>query len=127
MPDKILIKLNSNIMRTIMLLMLIALFACNQEKQIVIPKYEILDKVNLISGKKYADILIASYSLGTPADTIEGVLNVIAEKEKLDEIGLYCSHVAMKAAYSSSYADENPEALKCCLGSFKDRKFIKNK
>jgi len=89
------------------------------EKQKSLPEFIILDKIKLINGNTYADILIKSFSRSTPINEREATIKSIAKKENLQEISLYSTENAQKATFSSSFANTHPNALKNgYLGSF---------
>jgi len=101
----------------------------NVEKQAIddLPAYTIIDQVNLITGGKFGDILITSFSRETPRITRESVLKRIAKKEGFKEATLYCTMEAYRANMSASYLKVHPNALKIgYLGSLKDGKFFDN-
>jgi len=94
------------------------------EKQKSLPEYIILDKINLINGNAYADILIESFSRATPVNERETTIKAIAKKENLQEISLYSTKNAQKATFSSSFAKTHPNALKNgYLGTFEEGNF----
>ncbi len=96
------------------------------EEEVVdaLPAYTVIDQVKLLSGGKYGDILITSFSKSTPADVRESVLRRIAKKEGFTEAALYCTMEAYKANFSSSYLETHPDALnEGPLGSLKGGKF----
>ena len=82
-----------------------------------LPAYEILEVTELMAGGRFADVLVESLSRDTPAAERERVARLIKQKEGLKGIALYCSQEAMVAEYSASYAEENPGARECVLGS----------
>ena len=89
------------------------------EKQKLLPEYIILDKIKLINGNTYADILIKSFSRTTPVNERELTVKAIAKKENIQEISLYSTENAQKATFSSSFANKHPNVLKNgYLGSF---------
>lgn len=113
-------------------LILVLFISCNSKKSSEnaevkpsLPEYELLDKVNLINGQTFADVLIESYSQDTPSDSIQEALIYIAQELDVDEIFLVCSKDAQKANYSASFAEKHPEATDCVIGSFKNGKFEK--
>ncbi len=102
-------------------------FSCGKDKgeslvnQKPLPEYIILDKVKLLNGNIYADILIKSYSKNTPVDERESTVKVISQKENINEISLYSTENAKKANFSSSFSKKHPNALKNgYLGSYKN-------
>ena len=95
------------------------------KQEIELPNYEILDKINMMGGGVFADVLIESYSQNTPADSIETSLREISRIIEADEIFLYCSKEAQRANYSASFAESHPDASSCFLGTFKNGSFQK--
>ena len=90
-----------------------------------LPSYQIIDQIDLITGGKYGDILIISFSKVTPRVTRESILRRISKKEGFTEATLYCTMDAYKANNSASYLKAHPNALKeGCLGYLKDGKFF---
>ncbi len=96
-----------------------------KEDDIIIPEYKILDRVQMISGDIYYDILIESYSRKTSNIVIERILEAISKELSADIISLYCSREALKSNFSSSYSELHPEAIECYIGEYKNGKFIK--
>jgi len=90
-----------------------------------IPEYKILDKVQMISGDIYYDILIESFSRKTSNIVIERVLKAISKELSANIISLYCSREAQKSMFSSSYSELHPKAFECYIGEYKNGKFRK--
>jgi hypothetical protein len=89
-----------------------------------LPRYEILSTLRQMSGRVWGDVLIESFSRGTPADEREAVIRQIAAREGLDDVSLYCSRDAYEADMSSPFAEAHPEALpKCGLGTLQNGRF----
>jgi hypothetical protein len=88
------------------------------------PAYKVLDTVDMLTGGRYGEILVTSYSRQTSVAERESTLRAIMANENLFRADLYCSEDAAKANSSSSYAAEHPDALKTCyLGSIQDGVF----
>jgi hypothetical protein len=88
------------------------------------PGYQVLDTVDMLTGGRYGEILVTSYSRQTSIAGREATLRTIMAKENLSRADLYCSEDAAKANSSSSYAAAHPDALKTCfLGSIHDGAF----
>ncbi|GAB6283279.1 MAG: hypothetical protein STSR0008_20390 [Ignavibacterium sp.] len=83
----------------------------NREAASGLPAYTIIDQVNLLSGGRYGDILITTYSKSTSKKLIEKVLRQIASKEGFTQAALYCTMDAYKANNSASFSKEHPNAL----------------
>ncbi len=96
-----------------------------KENDIKIPEYKILDRVQMISGDIYYDILIESFSRKTSNLVIERVLKAISKELSANIISLYCSREALKSMFSSSYSELHPEAIECYIGEYKYGKFRK--
>lgn len=96
-----------------------------KENDIEIPEYKILDRVQMISGDIYYDILIETFSRKTSNLVIERVLKAISKELSANIISLYCSREALKSNFSSSYSELHPEAIECYIGEYKNGKFIK--
>lgn len=95
-----------------------------REASVEVPEYEILNSFELLTGDVIGEVLIASFSRETPAQTRANVAAAIAKREKLDEVTLYCSRDAQRANMSASFAEEHPDALGTCyLGSWEDGEF----
>lgn len=77
-----------------------------------LPEYIIIDQMDLLSGGRYGDILVESYSTDTPMNVREKTLRAIMGKENFTEASLYCTREAYKANMSSSYSESHPQALK---------------
>jgi len=89
-----------------------------------LPAYQIINRVDMISGKKYADVLIISFSKRTPEWRRESILRRIAKQEGFTEASLYCTMDAYSADMSASYLKAHPDALEeGYLGSLRDGKF----
>ncbi len=94
------------------------------EKVVVLPKYEILDKIQMISGKTFADIMIPSFTITMDKDSLSEIAFAILKKEGLDEAEFYVTKAAYKSNYSSSFANKNTNASKeGYLGGIKDKVF----
>ena len=88
------------------------------------PAYRVLDTVDMTTGGRYGEILIASFSRQTPAAERESTLRTIMTREGFSRADLYCSEEAKRANSSSSYAASHPNALKTCfMGSIQDGAF----
>ena len=89
-----------------------------------LPPYKVLDTVNLITGGRYGDVLVETYSRETPKEERESVLRSIAAKENFHQAALYCSEEAYQANNSASFLRGHPNALETCfLGGLKDGVF----
>lgn len=89
-----------------------------------LPAYVILDQFKLITGGKYGDVLVKSFSKDTPQNIVKTTLLKIAEKEGFTQACLYCTEEAYKANSSSSYLKQHPNALKeGLLGTLIDGQF----
>ena len=97
------------------------------EKQSTLPKYQIIETTNLLSGGVHADILVSELTYEMPTEILEKAAFAIQKNEKLKTLALFTSIDAKKAAYSDSYAEKNPHARKGHLGgiSFDTGKFSK--
>jgi len=93
------------------------------EAAATLPEYRVLDTVDQLSGATYGDVLVPSVSRDTSVARREEIARGIASEEGFGELALYCSEAAMQAQYSSSFAEENPDAQACYLGSFRDDAF----
>ncbi len=82
------------------------------EKVVILPRYEILDKIQMISGKTFADILIPNFTTTMDKDSLSKIAFAILKKERLDEAEFYVTKDAYKSNYSSSFANKNPNAVK---------------
>jgi hypothetical protein len=77
-----------------------------------IPEYKILFQVDLMSGAgKFGEILINSYSKGTPKEERESTLRKIIKKEGFVSAMLYSTEEAYKANSSESFSKAHPNAL----------------
>ena len=102
----------------------LACCAGEDEPAVEVPEYTLLDIVNQISGVRYGDVLVSSLSRDTTASHRFDVTKEIARREELGEATLYCSRDAFQANFSSSFAQEHPDALRTCLlGSLKGAQF----
>ena len=106
----------------------LALTACASEDEAApefeIPEYTVLDIVDQISGVRYGDVLVSTLQRDTPAGRRADVIKEIARREGLGEASLYCSRDAFRAAFSSSFAEEHPDALQTCyLGKLNGAQF----
>jgi len=81
-----------------------------------IPEYVIADRVEMMAGGVYADIVAPSLSPST--DELGIIANIIGSREGLKRFSLYCSEDAVKANFSASYWEANPEAVTCILGEW---------
>ena len=89
-----------------------------------LPEYRILDRTRLMGGGAHGDVLVESYSRETPAGNRREALRRIMSKEGLSEAALYCSEDAMRASYSSSYAEAHPsEVERCAIGVYVNGRF----
>ena len=93
-------------------------------QEVVIPQYTVLDIVDQLNGVRYGDVLAPTLSRETPAGRRADILKEVAKIEGLGDASLYCSREAFRANFSSSYAEEHPDALKTCLlGSMRGQRF----
>jgi hypothetical protein len=92
--------------------------------QPVLPQYVVIEKMNRLDGVMVADVLIESYSRETPVAERTRAAKGIAEKERFDQVSVYCKREAQKAQYSVSFQQSHPDALKTgYLGSYEDGSF----
>lgn len=90
-----------------------------------LPPYKILSQVNLLTGGRYGEVLIASYSRKTPAKTREQALRAIAQKEGFQRAVLYATETAYKANNSAAFLKAHPTAMKVgFLGSLENGAFV---
>ncbi len=111
----------------ILILLVLAILASQntdtRSPQVEVPEYVLLDAVDLLNGRRYGDVLVATFSASTSMQTRETVLRAIASQERLHDAALYCSKDAMKAQFSGAFAEAHPEASKCYLGALTNGAF----
>ena len=94
--------------------------------KMALPKYEVIDKMKRGDCVMHGDVLVASYTPTTPVADRERTAKSIAAKEGLDDLFLYSTRDAYKAAYSDSFKKEHPAASAGYLGRWRDGKFTPN-
>ncbi len=82
-----------------------------------IPEYKIISAINLNIGGKSADVLIPRLTRETSREERMRIAHAILKKEGLREICMFSTIDAQKAAYSSSFANANPNAKQGFLGA----------
>ena len=80
------------------------------------PEYTVISAINLLAGGKHADVLIPSLSRNTPLETRSKIAFAILKREELCSLSMYSTREAYKADYSSSFAEQHPEAHQGRLG-----------
>jgi len=88
----------------------------SQKSTGAIPQYTIISAINLVAGGKFADVLVPSLTRETPRDTRSEIAFAIRKKEGLRCLSMYSTREACKASYSSSYAEQHPDASNGYLG-----------
>ena len=83
-----------------------------------LPKYEVIQKKNRPIGGLHAEVLVPSFSRGTPVDTQSQVAKAIADKEGCNTVNIYATREAQQAMNSATYKAEYPDAAKGYLGSW---------
>ena len=86
--------------------------------EVSIPEYVVADRVGILGGGNYGDIVVPSLSSSTPREELATVANAISAREGLDRLSLYCSQDAVRANFSQSFLEANPGAYDCVLGSW---------
>jgi len=105
--------------KTLAIFLLSVIASCGDstsDKELTLPKYQIIETTNLLSGGVHADILVFEFTPETPTEILKEAAFTILVNEKLKTLELFTSIEAKKAAYSDSYAEENPDARKGALG-----------
>ena len=77
-----------------------------------LPAYTVLSSYKKISGGKFGDILVPSFSRKTPVKTREAVFRAIAAKEGINDVTFYTTEEAYKANISASFARTHPDAMR---------------
>lgn len=96
----------------------------NEEINPDLPEYEVLDRIAMMNGRVYGDILVKSISRSTPADEIEQLAIDICIQENLDDVCLYCTEEAFEANLNMNYSEAHPNALRDgFLGSLNNGSF----
>lgn len=83
-----------------------------------LPEYEVIEKKNRPVGGLHAEVLIPSFSRGTPVDTQRQVAKAIADKEGCNTVNIYATREAQQAMNSATYKADHPDAVKGYLGSW---------
>jgi len=96
-----------------------AIDAKNVERKadITIPKYTIIERIELIAGGKHADILLPSITRETKIDIRKRIAFAILKKEKLRSLTMFSTREAFNASYSISYAEQHPGAIDGYIGA----------
>ena len=76
-----------------------------------LPKHTVLDKINLIKGGVYVEILLEDQSLPITKEDFRILAHSFLEIEQA-EYGFYLTKEAVEADYSSIFAEQNPNALR---------------
>ena len=113
----------------VILTALLALTSCSGNDKstadVVIPDYTVLEVVNQFNGDRIGDVLIPTLDRKTPVSRRADIVKEIARREKFTSVNLYCSRDAFSANFSSSFAEEHPDALRTCLlGTLLGAEFI---
>ncbi len=77
-----------------------------------LPAYTVLSSYKKISGGKFGDILVPSFSRKTPIKTREAVFRAIAAKEGIKDVSFYSTEDAYQANLSGSFTTTHPDALR---------------
>jgi hypothetical protein len=110
-------------------LVVIALSSCGQEgdgnlaSDPSLPEYIVADRVNLMVGGIYGDVVVPSLSSSVSLAELAALADAIAASEGFTQLSLYCSEEAVRANFSRSFLEENPNAYDCVLGSWEDGVF----
>ena len=89
-----------------------------------LPPYSVEDRVEQLAGGTYGDVVVPSYSTQTSADTLEAAAVAIAEAEGLSKATFYRTPEAVRANFSSSFAESNPGVLEAgLLGTYENGAF----
>lgn len=84
-----------------------------------IPEHSIIQTTKLINWWVLLEVLITSLSKDTPKIELQSISKELSSKYKANMIELYCSLEAEKANYSSSFAEQHPNAIEeCFLGGY---------
>ncbi|QDT82457.1 hypothetical protein [Gimesia chilikensis] len=83
-----------------------------------LPEYEVIQKKNRTIGGLHAEVLVPSFSRGTPVDTQQQVAKAIADKEGCNTVNIYATREAQQAMNSATYKADHPDAAKGYLGSW---------
>lgn len=83
-----------------------------------LPEYEVIQKKNRPVGGLHAEVLIPSFSRGTPVDTQRQIAKAIADKEGCSTVNIYATREAQQAMNSAAYKADHPDAAKGYLGSW---------
>ncbi len=79
-----------------------------------IENHSVIQKTNLINWNILLEVLISTISKETPVEKIKEIALQLSEKYDANQIQIYCSIEAQKANYSSSFAEEHPDAIQTC-------------
>ena len=90
----------------------------------VLPSYTVLSSTKKMSGGKFGDILIPSFSRKIPVKKRETIFRAISSKEGIEDVSFYSTNDAYKANISASFLKSHPDALrKGLLGLLQGGKF----
>ena len=89
-----------------------------------LPEYNVSDRVEQLTGGTHGDIVVPAYTTETDADTLAAAAEAIAQAEGLSKATFYRTEEAVRANFSSSFAESNPGVLEAgLLGTYENGAF----
>jgi len=79
---------------------------------LLLPGYEVIDRVGVMRGGTYGDVLIPSFRPEMPRDSLETAARGIMAAEGFTEAGFYSHADAQRANFSESFSRAHPDAMR---------------